>query len=308
MLASRILITGSAGLVGTALRAALRAAGHDVAGLDLRGVGRDRGDVRDPDRVRDAVRGCQGVVHLAAISRVVWGERDPVACRATNLGGLRTVIGAIEACPAPPWLIFASSREVYGRPERLPVDEDAPLRPVNVYAQTKADGEALVTSARARGVRTSIVRLSNVYGAVDDHRDRVVPAFVRAAVLGTPLQVEGSDQTFDFTHLDDTVRALALLVARLGGDAPPPPPLHLVTGHATTLAALAAMAVELAAATPRAPIVEVPARTFDVAHFVGDPRRAAAELGWTATIPIRDGVVRYLRDLRAELIRTGAMA
>lgn len=303
---NHILITGCAGLVGSALRSLLRAQHCDVAGLDLQGAGPERGDVRDAERVRAAVRGCRGVVHLAAVSRVVWGERDPELCRATNIDGLRNVIAAIEACREPPWLLFASSREVYGQSETLPVAEGAPLRPVNVYARTKVEGEALVTGARERGVRTAIVRLSNVYGGIHDHRDRVVPAFVRAAVTGDPLRVEGPDHTFDFTHIDDTVRGLVALIELLArGGAPPP--VHLLTGHATSLAALARTAVALAGTTPQASIGEAPARTFDVAHFVGDPRRAAELLGWRAAISLRDGIGRYVREVRAELEPARAM-
>lgn len=300
-MSARILITGCAGLVGSALRTALRTQRHEPSGLDLRGTGLERGDVRDPAQVRAALRGCHGVVHLAAVSRVVWGERDPDLCRATNIGGLQTVIAAIEECREPPWLIFASSREVYGRPDRLPVSEGAPLRPVNVYAQTKVEGEALVNAARDRGIRTAIVRLSNVYGGVHDHHDRVVPAFVRAAITGTPLRVEGSEHTFDFTHLDDTIRGVVAMIERLAGRAVAPPPVHLLTGHATSLASLARLAIELADTKPPAPLVEAPARTFDVAQFAGDPRRAAEVLGWRASITIRDGVARYIRELREAL-------
>lgn len=303
-MSARLLITGCTGLVGSALRAALRKRRHEPIGLDLRGAGIERGDVRDPSQVRATLRGCHGVVHLAAVSRVVWGERDPDLCRTTNVGGLQAVIAAIEECREPPWLIFASSREVYGRPDRLPVGEDAPLRPVNVYAQTKAQGEALVNAARDRGIRTAIVRLSNVYGGVHDYQDRVVPAFVRAAVTGTPLRVEGSEHTFDFTHLDDTIRGLVALIELLAGEAVAPPPVHLLTGHATSLASLARLAIELAGTTPPAPLVEAPARTFDVAQFVGDPRRAAEVLGWRPSISIRDGVARYVREIREALAST----
>ena len=136
----KILIAGSSGLVGVALRAALEARGFDVAGLDVQAVGADAGDVRDIDDVRRAMMGCDGVVHLAAVSRVVWGERDPDLCEATNVGGLRNLIEVLSSEDKSPWLIFASSREVYGQPQTLPVTEDAPLRPMNVYGNSKAVG------------------------------------------------------------------------------------------------------------------------------------------------------------------------
>lgn len=303
----RVLITGSAGLVGTALRAALQRAGYEVVGLDLRGVGAERGDVRDRERVREAVQGCQGVVHLAAVSRVIWGEREPELCRAVNVGGLRTVVEAVAEGRERPWLVFASSREVYGEPreEDLPVLESAPLRPVNVYGHTKVEGEEIVNAARGRGVRTAIVRLSNVYGGCPDHEDRVVPAFVRAAIAGNALRVDGSGHTFDFTHVDDTTRGLVGLVGVMtAGGAPPP--VHLLTGRATTLGELARMAVEVAGTEPPSELVEAPARTFDVRRFVGDPSRARELLDWRAMIGIREGLASYARAIRERLAVGGA--
>lgn len=298
----RILITGSEGLIGAALRNALEADGARVAGLDLRGPGGEEGDTRDARRVRDAVSGCRGVVHLAAVSRVAWGERDPDACFATNVGGTGNVVAAMAAerarSPRGPWLLFASSREAYGHAGRLPVAEDAPLRPINVYGRTKVEGERLAMAARDSGLRTAVARLSNVYGSTRDHADRVVPAFARAAALGGLLRVEGEDSAFDFTHIDDTVRGLTALIGRLdGGEAPPP--AHLVTGRSTSLGELAALAVELAGTG--APIARTAPRSFDVARFHGDPARARELLGWTARTPLRRGLARLIGDFRAEL-------
>ena len=97
----------------------------EARGLDLRGDGDERGDVRDPDKVARAIAGCRGVVHLAAVSRVIDGEREPARCESVNVGGLRVVIEAAQKIGA--WVLFASSREVYGQ-ATLPVHEDAPLQ------------------------------------------------------------------------------------------------------------------------------------------------------------------------------------
>ena len=80
----RILITGSEGLIGFALRTALEARGTEVAGLDLRGAGDDEGDVRAAERIRHAAAGCCGIVHLAAVSRLIHDfrlEPDGLECR-----------------------------------------------------------------------------------------------------------------------------------------------------------------------------------------------------------------------------------
>ena len=292
----RILVTGSEGLVGRALRTSLEARGWDTVGLDLRGAGTEGGDVRSPGRVRKATVGCRGVVHLAAVSRVVWAENAPDDCRSTNIGGVRRVLEAAFEQPAPPWVLFASSREVYGQPPRLPATEETPLSPVNVYGRSKVEGERLVERARTVGLQAATVRLSNVYGSALDHADRVVPAFARAAVEGSAIRIDGAECTFDFTHVNDTVRGMLAAIDRLeAGETLPP--IHLLTGMPTTLRELAAMATALAG--KRVSVVEARPRPFDVSRFHGDPSRARELLGWEARVGLRDGFSWLVRDLRA---------
>lgn len=302
----RILITGISGLVGTALRAALELAGAEVLGIDLRGADPERGDVRQSAQLASRLSGCTGIVHLAAVSRVIWAEREPQTCWSTNVGGTRTVLEKSVAAPTRPWLIFASSREVYGQPECLPVSEDAPSRPVNIYGRSKVAGEGLVNEARAIGLRAAIVRLSNVYGRTSDYADRVVPAFARAAATNGHIRVDGSGHTFDFTHIDDTVRGLVALVQLLAEGLAPPPPIHLLGGSPTALGELAQLAAELSIGGVT--IEEAPPRSFDVAHFHGDPRRAKLELGWSPQVELPAGLRRLVDDYRAELAAKGTFA
>jgi UDP-glucose 4-epimerase len=293
----KVLVTGSAGVVGRALSAALRARGFAVAGLDLKLPADDPGcaDIADGARVTPVMDGCCGVVHLAAVSRVAWAERDPEGCWRTNVEGTRSVLAAARRSSAQPWLLFASSREVYGEPTRLPVVEDDALRPVNAYGRSKAEGERLVLEARQAGMVTAVVRFANVYGSTDDHPDRVVPAFARAAVEGSDLRVDGSGSTFDFTHLDDTLAGVLAAVDALEQGERRLPTIHFCTGRATTLGELARIANR--AGGERSQILEMPRRTYDVTRFVGDPRRARAVLGWEAGIDIVDGVRRLAQDL-----------
>lgn len=296
---STFLITGSHGLVGTAMRRHLTAAGHHIRGLDLRTpTGPERGDVRVPTDITRALAECDGVLHLAAVSRVIWGEQDPERCRATNVGGTRTVLQAALEAPRRPWVIFASSREVYGEPDALPVAEEAPLRPINVYGETKVAAEALMDDARAAGLQTAIVRLSNVYGSTEDHADRVVPAFARRALAGEPLRIDGAGHTFDFTHVDDTARGIAAVIEALQSGERALPPIHLLTGTPTTLGELAQAAVDLAGSS--SPLVEGPPRSYDVARFYGDPRRARELLGWTPRVSVREGLAGLIAALRRE--------
>jgi len=311
---AEILITGAAGLIGTALCRALRGRHWNVRGMDIRepattnpahpsNRGHRYGDVRDPARLSEAVSGCRGIVHLGAVSRVAWAEADPGLCRAVNVGGTANVIRAALAAPTRPWIVFASSREVYGEPAELPVGEDHPLCPMNVYARSKVRGEQLVTEARDAGLRTAIVRFSSAYGSTCDHADRVVPAFCRAAAEGGCLRVCGLAHVFDFTHLEDTVQGvLAMIDAQEAGESDLPP-VHLVTGKGTTLAELATLANQ--AGGLRARIVEAPQRTYDVARFVGDPERARRLLGWRATIAVGDGVRDLVERFAERAVRRG---
>ena len=295
----KVLITGSEGLIGTALRSALVAQGVDVLGLDCRADGPDRGDTRDAQRVFDAVSGCDGVVHLAAVSRVAWGEQQPARCWDTNVGGTGHVIEAVQAQDRPPWLLFASSREVYGQPRTLPVREDAELSPMNVYGRSKAEGERLVAEAQRGGLCTAIVRYSNVYGRVTDHSDRVVPAFAKAAAVGGTIRVDGPEHTFDFTHIDDAVRGTSALIGKLA-TAASQPPIHLVTGQPVTLSRLAQIAADSADKPLR--VVEGRPRKYDVSSFYGDTERSKSLLGWEANISIFEGMRQLIEDFSELLL------
>lgn len=290
-LSERILVTGSSGLIGRALVDTLRSRGHHVEGLDARDEGSWFGDVRDPDRVARAVEGCSGVVHLAAMSRVAWGEDEPDLCRAINVGGVRNVLDAVEDSARAPWIIFASSREVYGHGTAGVTAEDAPFEPLNVYAHTKVAGERMVQEAASAGVRAGIVRLSNVYGDVDDHPDRVIPAFVRRALLGEPLHVQGPSHGFDFTYLDDTIDGIIRVVDRLRAGDTWIDPIHFVTGRTTSLLELAEAVLEVTGSASSLEILDP--RPFDVLRFSGSAERAQRELGWSARVPLMDGIRQY---------------
>lgn len=298
-MSKRVLVTGSSGLVGTALRKLFAQSDVEVLSLDLRGEGDAFGDVCNPEHLRRVVRrGVDGVIHLAAVSRVIDGEKNPTLCERTNIDGVRNVLSAVKDAGSTAWVISASSREVYGDPACLPVDEDCPLRPVNIYGRTKVEGENLVNDARKAGMKACIIRLSNVFGSVDDHRDRVVPAFARAAALGNELRVDGESNTFDFTYIDDVARGIVALTGLLATEKVAPPPIHFVSGKPTTLGELATLAIRLAGSGSR--IRHAPSRSFDVARFYGSPARARSLLGWEPAVPLEEGVKRLIDGFRRQ--------
>ncbi len=297
----RILVTGHCGLIGTALDAELRAQGYEVRGLDIRATGIERGDLRDRALLERAMHDCDGIVHLGAVSRVIDGERDPDACWSVNADGTQQLIETAQRQNSQPWILYASSREVYGEIARLPASEDTPCAPVNIYGRSKVAGECAVRESR---LQSAIVRFSNVYGSTHDHRDRVIPAFCRQSVHDEAIRVDGYGHTFDFTHLDDVVRGLLRLIGELQRGQSGLT-LHFASGVPTTLGQLAELVVELADSSSE--IYEAPSRDFDVGRFYGDPARAKRLLGWEAEVPLSEGLDRLIAAFRAQRFATAGI-
>ena len=295
---NKILVTGSDGLVGTRLCSLLERGGHEVVRLDLkpRHESSLAVDVLDLRSLSSSGAGCAGIIHLAAVSRVVWGQADPERCLRTNVLGTANVAEVAASLPTKPWVVLASSREVYGHACSLPVTESHATAPVNVYGRSKLFAEYILRSLNQAGRRAAVVRLSSVYGSVDDHQDRVVPAFCRAALANQRLGINGPECTFDFTHVDDVAEGIFRMAQILSSGHALAEPIHLVSGVPTSLRDLSTLVIRCAGA--RSAIVERPPRMYDVSHFVGDPTRAKALLGWKVATSLDEGVARLLTDLR----------
>ena len=289
-----------------------------VLPLDLRVAQHaGRGDFRDRATLAPLVQQADGILHFAAVSRVIDGEKHPDLCWSVNAEGTGQLLSLALAGKRRPWVVYASSREVYGQQETLPVPEDAPLKPKNIYARSKAEAERLMGEARQAGLSNAILRFSNVYGDVGDHADRVVPAFARAAAAARPsgdaaaaariadnpdaacIRVDGAACTFDFTHVADVADGVMRVVRQLIAGEAKLPPIHFVTGRQTSLGELAGLAA--AHGGPSLRVVEAPARGFDVHRFAGDPARAQSLLGWRATTAIETGFARLAEDFAASL-------
>src|SRR5262249_42614365 len=145
----KVLVTGGNGFIGSHLAEKLTEQGDTVSLLDLRfnsnseglQCDRIRGDVRDYPTVRDAIDGKDAIFHFAAVSRVAWGQEDPLNCWLTNQLGTVNVLEACRKASSQPMLFYASSREVYGEPVSFPVREDHPKNPKSVYGVTKLCAE-----------------------------------------------------------------------------------------------------------------------------------------------------------------------
>jgi nucleoside-diphosphate-sugar epimerase len=290
-----ILITGSCGLIGTALTRHYLGRNTGVSGVDWRStMAKQCLDVADARAMAPSLNGVTGIIHLAAVSRVIHGQHDPARCWLTNVQATAQLLDAAARSEPRPWFIYASSREVYGAQTIQPVSEDAPLRPVNAYARSKVAAERLVGAARRAGLITATLRFASVYGSVDDHADRVVPAFVAAAVAGGNLRVDGKECAFDVNHVDDVVRGIASVAEILGSGERNLPTVHFVSGRRTGLLELAEMCCRIAGRGAR--IVEAPSRDFDVHRFVGNPQRARSVLGWQTTIDLETGLTRLTSE------------
>jgi len=296
-----LLVTGSKGLIGTALTVCLNQLGFGFKPFDVC-FEQDHpgsGDIRDKDSVRQAIEGCIGIIHLAGTSRVISGEKDPELCWKQNIDGTRNVIEAALNSPLKPWVVYASSREVYGQQDLLPVAEDTVLRPMNVYAYSKVAAEKIVKDAREEGLVTSVLRFSNVFGSPFDHEDRVIPAFCRAALLGENLYVEGAENTFDFTFVEDIVRGIIAVIGILTKNPQNLPSIHFTTGRGITLREAASIITDRAKSFSS--IKEVPPRSFDVSRFYGNPSRAKELLGWTPQFSFEEAIDRFLSSLEKHL-------
>ena len=288
----KILITGSKGLIGSALKLTLQSLQIDVVEFDIS----SSRDILDANLLFSEMEQVDGVVHLAAVSRVIDGEKKPKLCWKTNVEGTRNVAEAALASPKQPWVIYASSREVYGEQKELPVKESVALRPMNIYGESKLEAENRIALAQEKGLTAAIVRFSNVFGSVHDHPDRVVPAFCRAAAEGSDLRVDGSNNMFDFTYLEDVVQGVISLIRLLMRTKESLPPIHLTSGTGATLGEIAQIARE--ASYYPISIIEKPSRSFDVSRFYGDAARAKTILNWKARVPVEEGMQRLINQYR----------
>lgn len=286
----RILVTGSEGLIGKAISSYLSAQGYHCVGYDI--SSHDSCDLRDIQKLSVKAQDCDGIIHLAAVSRVVWGHNNPSLCKDVNIQGTQNVLDVAINSPKKPWVLFTSSREVYGQQTKFPIEESAPLLPMNVYAESKVQGENLIQQYRSRGLRSGIVRLSNVYGRVDDHHDRVIPAFCRAALTNQTLRIDGVNHVFDFTHLDDVILGLYRLIQKLEDNDLDFSPIHLTSGVGTTLLEAAKICIDLA--NNKSDYIEAPSRTYDVNKFYGDTSKAKEILNWVARITIKQGIEKLM--------------
>jgi UDP-glucose 4-epimerase len=245
--------------------------------------------VRDEVRMRDAMDGCSGVVHLAAIVSVPRSVEDPVGCGSVTHGGTVNVLRqAVEAGAGR--FVLASSCAVYGDAAQLPIAETASPRPLSPYAAAKlASEQACADAADAGQIVAACLRFFNVYGPRQDPGSAysgVISRFISAARSGGPVTIYGDGgQTRDFVYVDDVVAALLAALRRpLSGASV----VNVGTGRQTDLLQILRVVESLAGR--RLERILEPAREGEVRDSRADAGRARWVLDWEAQTSLDEGL------------------
>ena len=297
----KILITGSAGFIGSALKDFLEKQDIEVIPYDLKDA--PANDTRDLANLRVKMAQADGVVHLAAVSRVKWAFEDPLACIHTNVGGTINVLEAIrQAHGKQPWVIFGSSREVFGESRPLPVTEETPCHPMNVYGVAKIAGEDLCKIfAKDYGLKTRTLRFSNVYTSSRDQLDRVIPKFILRAAKNEDIIINGTGQeTFDFTYIQDTISGIWGCIQEIQKSQRPYDDFILPKRIPTTLREYAEIINKVLAS--KSEIKYAQGRSYDVNKFYADPAKAKQFLGFNPSTALEEGIGLVIRDFKKEKI------
>ncbi len=314
---SSILIVGGAGYIGSQTAKLVAAAGHRPVVFDNLVYGHRwavkwgplvEGDLADPAAIRRALEAhaVTAVIHFAAYAYVGESMTDPGKYYRNNVAGTINLLDAMVAARVRD-VVFSSTCATYGEPERVPIDEGHPQRPVNAYGETKLAVERMLGwYGRAHGLRYAALRYFNAAGADpdgevgEDHapETHLIPLAIAAAHgQGGPLSIFGTDYPTpdgtavrDYIHVADLAEAhlAALRALAEGAEAVH---LNLGTGRGSSVREVIA-AVGQASGRP-VPFREVGRRAGDPPVLVADARQANARLGWTPRYPSLDAIVAH---------------
>jgi len=302
----RILVTGGAGYVGSVTVERLVEAGHEVVVLDDLSTGHAAAVVDGATLVRGtyteespttallATSGIEAILHCAARSLVGESVRDPARYYRANVAGGVALLEAARAAGVRRF-VFSSTAAVYGTPEETPIPEDAPLRPINPYGETKRTFEAALRwYAAAYGFRTVCLRYFNVAGAserngeVHDPETHLIPNVLAAADGGPAIELFGDDYPTpdgtclrDYIHVADLADAhLAALEATAPGDTRTDAALVCNLGTAAGFSVREVLAEAERVVGRGIPHRVGPRRAGDPPVLVASNARAREVLGW----------------------------
>lgn len=308
-----VLITGGLGFIGSNLARRLVDAGAHVTLMDslipefggnpynVSGI-REKvtievADVRDPHSLEALLPGQDFVFNLAGQTSHLDSMTDPHTDLAINAAAQLSILEAARLMNPRVRIIFASTRQIYGRPDYLPVDEDHPIRPVDVNGINKVAGEWYhLLYNQVYGIPTTALRLTNTYGPgmrVKDARQTFLGIWIQQALRGTPIRVFGDgEQRRDFTYVDDCVDALVASGAssRAIGQV-----YNLGGSEIVTLKSVAALMTELEPSASYE-LVEFPPdrKSIDIGDYFGTFARIRKDLGWSPQVGLREGLANTL--------------
>lgn len=305
----RVLITGGLGFIGSTIARELVESGAqitlvdsltpeyggnlaNIAGIEER-VRVNISDVRDEHSFRFLIRDQDVLFNLAGQTSHVDSMAEPYTDLDINA---RSQLSILEACRhhnPDARVVFASTRQIYGRPRYLPVDEQHPLQPVDVNGINKLAGEWYhLVYGEVYGIRTCILRMTNTYGPrmrVKDARQTFLGFWFRLLLEGRALQVWGGAQRRDFNYVDDAVRAFLLAAVR---EEAVGKVYNLGDAHVLTLEDLAEQLTSMAPGSYE--VVSFPEERLriDIGDYFGDFAKIQAELGWAPAVPLEEGLRR----------------
>jgi dTDP-glucose 4,6-dehydratase/UDP-glucose 4-epimerase len=305
----KVLITGGLGFIGSNLARRLTALGAQVTLVDsliplyggnlfnvsdIRGqVTVVIGDVRDPQLFNPLVEGQHYLFNLAGQTSHLDSMEDPQTDLAINAAAQLFILEACRKVNPTVKIVFAGTRQVYGKPKYFPVDEKHPANPVDVNGINKLAGEKYhLLYNEVYGVRSCVLRLTNTYGAgmrVKDSRQTFLGAWIRQLMEGQPIRVFGDGrQRRDFNYVEDCVDALLLSAAT---DVSNGKIYNLGSEEVITLKDLAAMITQLGYGGSFK-LVPFPAerKAIDIGDYYGDFALIRRELGWSPRIRLSDGL------------------
>jgi UDP-glucose 4-epimerase len=313
----RVLVTGGLGFIGSNLARALAGLGADVLLVDslipeyggnlfnIKGI-EDRvrvnvADVRQASTMSYLVQDREIIFNLAGQVSHIDSMTDPQTDLEINCRSQLTLLEACRRHNPNIKVVYAGTRQVYGRPERLPVDETHLVRPTDINGINKAAGEYYhLVYNNVYGVRACSLRLTNVFGPrqlIKHNRQGFIGWFIRLALEGGEIQVYGDgSQLRDFVYVDDAADAFLRAgatdacngqVFNVGGREP--------IAHRD----LVRMLLEIAGSGSMT-FVPWPddKKRIDIGSFYTDSSRFTAATGWQPTIDVRDGLARTLAFYR----------
>ncbi len=312
----RVLVTGGIGFIGSNLALRLVELGAEVVLLDsmlpqygatLRNIEpiKDRvrvniSDIRDPHSLRQIVQGQELIFSLAGQVSHSESMRDPLTDLEINC---RSQLALLECCrhEVPKVrIIFASTRQIYGRPQYLPVDEKHPLVPIDVNGINKLAAEMYYTLYDAiHAIETVSLRLTNTYGPrmdLDSDNKGFAGIFIRKALRGEVIRIYGSgEQRRDFNYVDDVVDALLIAgasktIRREAFNLGHPEPKSLLE-FVKTLGEFMDVSYELVPFPPEA-------KTIDIGDYFSDFRKIYDKMGWSPKVDLHSGLERTLEFYR----------